>query len=126
MTYGEYVRIQALMAARPDSAVRLRQIDEPERGRFVDLGDGVRVSVCPFRDSESGRCAVYDARPLVCRLMGYVPWMPCPVGRVTNAMPPDEALAVLREYCREPRRSYQAWREQPGAERGIANDAMGL
>jgi Fe-S-cluster containining protein len=37
---------------------------------------------CPFLDRERGRCTVYDARPLICRLWGVVrdSLMTCPHG----------------------------------------------
>src|SRR5690242_20501535 len=47
--------------------------------KTVDLGDDVTVTMCRYRDMERGRCAVYPARPLVCRLLGHVEWMPCPI-----------------------------------------------
>ena len=34
---------------------------------------------CPF--FQDGRCAVYEARPTICRLFGHIPSMPCPRGR---------------------------------------------
>lgn len=34
---------------------------------------------CPLLQSD-GKCSVYDIRPLVCRLWGAIPEMPCPFG----------------------------------------------
>lgn len=35
---------------------------------------------CPLYDRAAERCMVYPVRPLVCRLLGFVEWMPCPAG----------------------------------------------
>lgn len=77
--------------------------------RVLDLGDGVRISVCRFRDQDRGLCHIYPVRPLVCRLMGCVEWMPCPEQRVKRLVPTPLALAALDEYCRFKRQSFSAW-----------------
>jgi hypothetical protein len=78
-------------------------------GAWVDLGDGIGFRACCFRDVSSGCCTVYPVRPLVCRLMGHVPWMPCPTGRVTTTVAAERALAALEEYCRMKRAPYKVW-----------------
>ncbi len=40
---------------------------------------------CPYLNA-LGRCDVYESRPLVCRLFGVVPEMPCPFGCVAERM----------------------------------------
>src|SRR5882724_110718 len=40
---------------------------------------------CPHLDP-LGRCTVYEFRPLVCRLFGVVPEMPCPFGCVAESL----------------------------------------
>lgn len=35
---------------------------------------------CPMLDERSGRCTIYNARPLICRLFGMVEAMRCPHG----------------------------------------------
>ncbi len=51
---------------------------------------------CPLYDVAGRCCAVYPVRPLVCRLLGYVEWMPCPVGR---ALPPlADRVALMCDY----------------------------
>src|SRR5262249_24412474 len=80
--------------------------------KTVDLGDGVTVRMCRYRDMENGRCAVYPARPLVCRLLGHVEWMPCPIGKVRQAISTPDALALMRAYARFERRTFEAWDAQ--------------
>ncbi len=82
------------------------------RGASVDLGDGIAIEACPFRDTIEGRCRIYPVRPFVCRLMGLVEWMPCPIGRVTTQAPTAIALEAVQEYCKEARKPYHEWLEE--------------
>lgn len=50
-----------------------------ERNGITPLRQGLR---CPFY--QNGACAVYPARPLICRLYGHVPGMECPRGYNVN------------------------------------------
>jgi len=74
----------------------------------ADLGDGVRVRLCPLFDVERRECAVYAVRPLVCRLLGHVEWMPCPAGRLRPVSSP-QALGLLQRYARTRRRPIEEW-----------------
>lgn len=45
-----------------------------------------------------GRCSVYSARPVICRLWGVVPSMPCPWGCKPERMLTDrEGLSLMME-----------------------------
>lgn len=33
---------------------------------------------CIFRDTEENKCAIYEARPQICRMQGYYEGLPCP------------------------------------------------
>ncbi|HLJ53403.1 MAG TPA: YkgJ family cysteine cluster protein [Chthonomonadaceae bacterium] len=77
--------------------------------KTVDLGDGVSVTLCRYRDMEHGRCAVYPARPLVCRLLGHVEWMPCPIEKVPRTVRTEDALALMRAYAQTDRRTFEEW-----------------
>lgn len=75
----------------------------------VNLGEGVRVRLCTYRDMERGRCAIYPVRPLVCRLMGHVEWLPCPIHKVRRIAPTASAVQLMKEYSRETRRTFEEW-----------------
>ncbi len=101
MTRAEWSRIRGYVDQSP--GVR------SSRPRSIDVGDEIEVSVCEFRDTTAGRCRIYPVRPLVCRMMGHVPWMPCPIDRVRVIPATATAKAMLEAYCGEPRRTYAEW-----------------
>lgn len=80
--------------------------------KSVDLGDDIVVRMCRYYDMESGRCAVYTARPLVCRLFGHVEWMPCPIDKVKKVVPTPDALALMSEYAKQKRKTFQEWDDE--------------
>ena len=87
-----------------------RDLDRVERqDKSVDLGDEVTVVMCRYRDMEGGRCAVYPARPLVCRLLGHVEWMPCPIEKVPRIVRTETALALMNAYSAHERRTFEEW-----------------
>lgn len=71
---------------------------------------------CRFRDERAGRCRVYPVRPFVCRIMGHVPWLPCPTERVRHLPPEPLIRPALDAYCREPRMPFHAWLAQRASE----------
>ncbi len=81
--------------------------------KTVDLGDGVTVQMCRYRDMEQGRCVVYSARPLVCRLLGHVEWMPCPIEKVPRPIATPDALALVRAYAGFERKTFEEWEAGP-------------
>ena len=87
-----------------DSIAKVRRQD-----KSVDLGDGVSVTMCRYYDMPSGRCAVYPARPLVCRLLGHVEWMPCPIDKVEKVVSTPDALALMESYSRYSRKTFEEW-----------------
>jgi len=113
MTSAEYEAIEAFVAGTVRPPMDWTRWDGAA-GAWVDLGDGFGFRACRFRDVRSGRCGIYPVRPLVCRLMGYVPWMPCPIGRVATTVAPDCVLAALDEYCRATRMPYAEWQVSNG------------
>jgi len=103
MTLQEYRAITEYLAATEEPTVTA------DPAAPADLGDGVFITPCRFRDTKAGLCRVYPVRPLVCRLMGHVEWMPCPVSRVPRPAPTALTLAALEEYCAQRRQPYEAW-----------------
>jgi Fe-S-cluster containining protein len=86
----------------------------------MDLGDGVSVRMCTYRDMELHRCAIYPARPLICRLMGHVEWLPCPISRITRVAPTSLALQLMGAYAQHVRKTFEEWealerRAMPGS-----------
>ena len=75
----------------------------------VDMGDGVSVTMCRFFDMNSRKCSVYPARPLVCRLLGHVEWMPCPIEKIESVINTPDALALLGVYSKRQRRTFDEW-----------------
>jgi Fe-S-cluster containining protein len=75
----------------------------------AQLPDAPWPEPCRFRIAATGMCRVYPVRPLVCRLMGHVWWLPCPVGRVTSAPDRETVRSALDAYCAEERRTYAGW-----------------
>ncbi|MDH7570412.1 MAG: YkgJ family cysteine cluster protein, partial [Armatimonadota bacterium] len=78
MSYPEFSRLLRALAALPEARLRALLAQE-KRILWAELAT---VEMCPFLDMESRYCALYPARPLVCRIFGLVPWFPCPEGRV--------------------------------------------
>lgn len=113
MTHAEYCAIAALGVEPEDD-------DAARRDRTVDLGDGVTVELCRFLDPAAKRCTVYPARPLVCRLLGHVVWLPCPIGRVTRTAREEPSVQLMQAYAGSERRTYEEWaaHEPPGRSAG--------
>lgn len=84
--------------------------------KTVDLGDEVTVTMCRFFDRTTRRCAIYPVRPLVCRLLGHVEWMPCPIEKVPHILPAADALALMEAYCQFERRTFAQWETQSDLE----------
>lgn len=83
-----------------------------EQPKQETLGDGIQVTMCRFLDKRNRLCAIYPVRPLVCRLMGHVAWMPCPIQKVATPLSPDRALEILEQYSSEERCSFEEWQKQ--------------
>jgi Fe-S-cluster containining protein len=106
MTREEYEAVRRYVEDSPDKET-IRRVTKQDKA--VDLGDGVSVTMCRYRDMEKGGCAVYPARPLICKLLGHVEWMPCPIEKVPRMVPTDEAVALMREYAKAPRHTFEEW-----------------
>ena len=104
----EWNTLQDFIAAATD---KLRaDISRVEaQDKTVSLGDDVTVQMCRYRDMEHGRCAVYPARPLACRLLGHVEWMPCPIEKVPRVIPTEDALALMKAYSTMERKTFEEW-----------------
>jgi len=74
------------------------------------VADAWPIEFCPLYDMRTRRCAVYPVRPLVCRLLGFVEWMPCPIERRLPVL--DDGVRLMREYAEERLRALPEWLEQ--------------
>jgi Fe-S-cluster containining protein len=106
MSREEFEGVQSYVAAASSGSEIERVTLQDKR---VDLGDGVSVTMCRYRDLERGRCMVYAARPLICRLLGHVEWMPCPIEKVKKVASTPDALNLMRAYALEDRRTFEEW-----------------
>jgi hypothetical protein len=73
----------------------LRILTEDKR---FSVAAGYTIEFCPLYDMKAKACSVYEVRPLVCRMLGFVEWMPCPIERPLPVV--DEAPDVMRAYAR--------------------------
>jgi Fe-S-cluster containining protein len=105
MTRREYDAAIRAAVSRP--AAKVTQILNQDKR--VDLGDGFHARMCRYRDMEAGGCAIYEARPLVCRLMGHVEWLPCPIEKVEKPLATPMALGLMRAYSTEERLTFEEW-----------------
>ena len=104
----EWNAIEAYLASA-DERTRERIERVTQQDKRVDLGDEVSVTMCRFFDTEQKNCAIYPVRPLVCRLLGHVEWLPCPIEKVPAPIPTEAALALLRTYATGKRRTFAEW-----------------
>jgi Fe-S-cluster containining protein len=64
-------------------AVRAMPQEQIDRLRAQKRKDGA----CPLADVENNRCTVYDARPWLCRMFGFMENMQCPYNKHIKLMP---------------------------------------
>ena len=86
--------------------------DVQNQDKTVDLGDEVSVQMCRFWDMNSQKCVVYSVRPLVCRLLGHVEWMPCPIEKVPKILPTEKALNLMESYAHFERKTFAEWEKE--------------
>lgn len=114
-TRDEWEAIRAYIASLPmDERAYLQGVLEQDKQ--ADLGDDVFVEMCRYWDATNERCAVYPARPLVCRLLGHVEWLPCPIEKVRRIVPSAQAIALMKAYAEEERRTFEGWEAKPDLE----------
>lgn len=108
MTWHEYEAVRR-REERVDASHLCAVLDQDKR---LDQGDGVEVRMCRYLDMESGACSIYEARPLVCRLLGHVEWMPCPVDKIDHVADTVDAVALMRAYAADERQTFEQWDER--------------
>lgn len=83
-----------------------------EQSKEVQWFEEVFSEACLFLDLKTNNCLVYPARPLICRLFGAVEWLPCPAGKSVPQV--KGGLGIIREYAKEPRRTFAQWQMETG------------
>lgn len=103
ITYPEFTRLMDHLAQCSPHEIEA-VLGEDKR---LPLWEDVYADLCPFLDMSSRRCFIYSARPLICRLFGVAPWLPCP----EDAGPPplETAVAILQEYALLERHTLRQW-----------------
>ena len=110
-SWDEWDALQAYLAALSEAErAEIRRVEAQDK--TVDLGDEVTVQMCRYRDMEAGRCVVYPARPLICRLLGHVEWLPCPIEKVPKRIDTADAVALMQSYAQFERRTFEEWQEE--------------
>ncbi|TJY43104.1 YkgJ family cysteine cluster protein [Cohnella pontilimi] len=66
-----------------EGAIRAMPQEQIDRLQAQKRKDGA----CPLVDVENKRCAVYEARPWICRLFGYMEQMQCPYNTHIEILP---------------------------------------
>ncbi len=97
----EFTRIVEELRALDQLLVRrvLHQEKEQAWGEMTYLA-------CLFLDISTRLCLIYPARPLVCRLFGQVPHLPCPEGK----LPADrDAGHLIEAYTAQRLQTFQEW-----------------
>lgn len=108
MTVAEYARIKEALAAM-DPHERKRVLEQQKTVPWPGAPE-FHYQACQFRDLENGRCSVYEARPLVCRLFGHVGWLPCPIGAVPSVS--EAGARLMLRSGRQERLTFAQWEER--------------
>lgn len=117
---SEYEAVRAELARLP--AEEVARVLGQEKRRPIP-GSEEEYTACEFRDVERGRCLIYPARPLICRLFGHVEWLPCPIAKVEKTV--SGAVALMQAYAGEPRKTFAEWAAEDGVARPDAGGGVG-
>ncbi|HOJ22344.1 MAG TPA: YkgJ family cysteine cluster protein [Armatimonadota bacterium] len=117
LSYPEFARlVRAAMAMPAPEQARVLGQD-----KVLHWGEGAVVALCPFLDRDTDRCAIYPVRPLICRLFGYAPWLPCPTGKQNDSI--EGAVEIMVEYASLERHPLRAWLRRYGLQLpGLSDD----
>jgi Fe-S-cluster containining protein len=105
MLRPEYEGIRDYLASADGEEAR--QVEQGDKQVLYPGAEDVYYTACRFRDVQGGRCSVYPVRPLICRLFGHVEWLPCPIEKITAAVP--GGVDLMRRYGDAPQKTYEEW-----------------
>lgn len=83
-----------------------------EQDKSVPWFEDIFQEACLFLDRKDNYCLIYPVRPMVCRLFGKVPWLPCPEEKTVPQL--HDPTGIVKDYCREPRKTFQEWQAEAG------------
>jgi uncharacterized protein len=101
---SEYEAVRAELARLP--AKEVERVLRQEKRQPIP-GTAETYVACEFRDVVRGRCLIYPARPMICRLFGHVEWLPCPIAKVEEVVP--GGVPLMQAYAAEPRKTFAGW-----------------
>ena len=113
---AEWEALQNYIASQ-DTPTQARISAVQQQDKAVDLGDEVSVEMCRYWDTQNSLCAVYPVRPLACRLLGHVEWMPCPIEKVPHVLPLVQSLELMRSYAQFERKTFAEWEAESVTEK---------
>jgi len=90
-----------------DLALRDRVLAQNKELPWPGAEGEATYTACRFFDTETGLCAVYPARPLICRLFGHVEWLPCPIEKIETTWPGGPA--TMQQRAAEEQHSWEEW-----------------
>ncbi|HIE52196.1 MAG TPA: YkgJ family cysteine cluster protein [Armatimonadetes bacterium] len=104
LTQAEFAAILDYLETLPPEEVR-RVVGQKKTFAW---GEGeVPARFCLFRDVERNNCFIYPVRPLICRLFGFVEWLPCPLDKVPLVLP--DGWEIMRRYAQFERQPWRDW-----------------
>jgi ferredoxin len=118
-TRDEFQATEAELARLP--AEEVARVVGQEKQVPIPGGEGATYTACRFRDVAHGRCLVYRARPMICRVFGHAEWLPCPAGLIPTT---TGAVEMMQAYSTHERHTYEEW--QALLTTDSANDSSSL
>ncbi len=111
--------ISVLRSEYEAARAELARLPAEEVARVLGQGKQVPIpgteetyTACEFRDGELGRCLIYAARPMICRLFGHVEWLPCPIFKIEKTV--SGAVELMQAYAGQSRKTFGEWAEDEG------------
>ncbi len=83
-----------------------------EQDKRVVWFEDIETEACLFYDVPKRRCIIYPVRPLICRLFGHVPWLPCPIGECLSQL--QDGVGLIQTYAQERRATFAEWCQELG------------
>ncbi len=99
--------LQTLPPSEKQQILNVLQQDKTE-----SLAEGEETTLCRFLNMQTRLCSIYPVRPRICRLLGHVEWLPCPIQRIPRTLTMQQALPLLAETAPYLRKTLAEWVQQ--------------